>query len=334
MATMKDVAKLAKVSTSTVSHVLNSTRYVSPEIKKRVLQAMEELHYTPSALARSLKKKETKTLGMLISNSTNPFYAEVIKGVERCCYLRGYNLILCNTENSIERMQASLEMLLQKQVDGLFIMCKDGNSNEFNLFERYEPVPTVVMDWGPNHIQLDQIQDNSFLGGLIATQHLIDMGHKNIGCITGPLEKKTALLRLNGFKACMDKASLPINNKWIVNGNFTTEGGFKAFEQIFNNEELPSALFVSNDIMAMGVINAAYNKSILIPNNISVIGYDDIKLAKFITPSLTTIHQPKFRLGAAAVELLLDKIHNKTRDAKTIQLTPTLVIRDSVQKVI
>ncbi|PSW05212.1 substrate-binding domain-containing protein [Photobacterium lipolyticum] len=333
MATIKDVAKHAGVSTSTVSHVLNKTRFVSEEISQRVLAAVETLNYAPSALARSLKVNHTRTFGMLVTTSTNPFFGEVVKGVERRCYEQGYNLILCNTEGDLERMHSNLDTLLQKRVDGLLLMCSEVEGQAFDLFSRHQPVPTVVMDWGPMDFPSDKIQDNSHHGGYLATRHLIAKGHKKIGCLTGPLDKLSAQQRLSGFIQAMEESGLTINKNWIISGKFECEGGEKAFEELYSKGPLPSALFVCNDMMAMGVINTASKKGISVPDDISIVGYDDIKLAQYITPSLTTIHQPKHRLGQQAVDTLLDKIKTKRVSNQVIQLEPTLVERDSVKAV-
>lgn len=331
MATIKDVAKHAGVSTSTVSHVLNKTRFVSEDISVRVQAAVKELNYAPSALARSLKVNHTRTFGMLVTTSTNPFFGEVVKGVERRCYQQGYNLILCNTEGDVERMHSNLDTLLQKRVDGLLLMCSEVEGKEFDLFTRHQPVPTVVMDWGPIDFPSDKIQDNSHHGGYLATRHLIEQGHKRIGCLTGPLDKLPAQQRLSGFIQAMEEAKLEINKDWIVSGSFECEGGEVAFNQLYERGTLPTALFVCNDMMAMGVINTAHKKGLSVPDDLSIVGYDDIKLAKYITPSLTTIHQPKHRLGQQAVDTLLDKIQSKRESNQIIQLEPTLVKRDSVK---
>ncbi|EHA1081681.1 transcriptional repressor PurR [Photobacterium damselae subsp. damselae] len=332
MATIKDVAKYAGVSTSTVSHVLNKTRFVSEEISQRVMDAVEVLNYAPSALARSLKVNQTSTIGMLVTTSTNPFFGEVVKGVERRCYQKGYNLILCNTEGDTERMHSNVDMLLQKRVDGLLIMCSEVEPNDYDLFGRHKPIPTVIMDWGPTNFPSDKIQDNSHHGGYLATQHLIDQGHTEIGCITGPLDKMTAQQRLSGFVQAMGENHLSIKKEWIIEGNFECDGGEEAFDKLIVQKSIPSALFICNDMMAMGAISSAFKHKIQIPNDMSIIGYDDIKLAQYMTPSLTTIHQPKYRLGQQAIDLLLDNIINKRVDNKIIQLEPTLVIRNSTVK--
>ncbi|MDF2155397.1 substrate-binding domain-containing protein [Vibrio sp. CAU 1672] len=332
MATMKDIAKLAGVSTSTVSHVINKTRFVSEEISERVNKAAKELnYYAPSALARSLKVNRTKTIGMLVTTSTNPFFGEVVKGVERSCYQKGYSLILCNTEGDNERMRDSINTLLQKRVDGLILMCSSLEGERIDVFERYPDIPVVVMDWGPMLFTSDKIQDNSLRGGYLATKYLIDCGHKDIGCITGPLIKHQAQMRYEGYKRAMNEAGLAFNADWIVESDFECEGGYQALNTMIGRGSLPSAIFVSNDMMAMGVINAANEQGLHIPQDLSLIGYDDIHIAKYMSPSLTTIHQPKYRLGQAAVETLLHKLNDKSDEAQVVQLEPTLVERKSVK---
>ncbi|WP_318496218.1 substrate-binding domain-containing protein [Photobacterium leiognathi] len=332
MATMKDVAKLAGVSTSTVSHVINKTRFVSEEISERVNKAAKELnYYAPSALARSFKVNRTKTIGMLVTTSTNPFFGEVVKGVERSCYQQGYSLILCNTEGDHQRMHESINTLLQKRVDGLILMCATLEGEHFDIFEHYADIPVVVMDWGPMQFTSDKIQDNSLRGGYMAAKYLINAGHSEIGCITGPLDRIQAEMRYNGYLQAMDEAGFSVEPLWVVEADFECEGGYNAFTQLHANGTLPSALVVANDMMAMGVINAANELGIQIPEQLSIIGYDDIHIAKFMSPSLTTIHQPKYRLGQAAVETLLTRLDEPETAPRIIELEPTLVERNSVK---
>ncbi|ELK8293421.1 substrate-binding domain-containing protein [Vibrio cholerae] len=332
MATMKDIARLAGVSTSTVSHVINKSRFVSDEIAERVNNAAQQLNYAPSALARSLKMNRTKTIGMLVTTSTNPFFGEVVKGVERSCYHKGYNLILCNTEGDNQRMKASINTLLQKRVDGLLLMCSTLEGERLDVFDRYPDIPVVVMDWGPILFASDKIQDNSLQGGYMAAKHLIECGHKEIGCITGPLIRHQAQMRYEGYKRALAEAGIAINPDWIVESDFECEGGYQAFEKLYERGKLPSALFVSNDMMAMGVIQAASQRDLRVPDDLSLIGYDDVHIAKFMTPALTTIHQPKYRLGKAAVDTLLYRLENPDTTAQVVQLEPTLVVRNSVRK--
>ncbi|WP_229766676.1 substrate-binding domain-containing protein, partial [Vibrio cholerae] len=297
-----------------------------------VNNAAQQLNYAPSALARSLKMNRTKTIGMLVTTSTNPFFGEVVKGVERSCYHQGYNLILCNTEGDNQRMKASINTLLQKRVDGLLLMCSTLEGERLDVFDRYPDIPIVVMDWGPILFASDKIQDNSLQGGYMAAKHLIECGHKEIGCITGPLIRHQAQMRYEGYKRALAEAGIAINPDWIVESDFECEGGYQAFEKLYQRGKLPSALFVSNDMMAMGVIQAASQRGLRVPDDLSLIGYDDVHIAKFMTPALTTIHQPKYRLGKAAVDTLLYRLENPDTTAQVVQLEPTLVVRNSVRK--
>lgn len=333
MATIKDIAKLAQVSTSTVSHVLNQSRFVSEAIEKRVKKAAQDLNYAPSALARSLKTNRTKTLGMLVTTSTNPFFSEVLKGVEQRCYEKGYNLILCNTEGDSVRMKASIDTLLQKRVDGLLLMCSTLGEQSIETFNRYPELPIVVMDWGPMTYASDKIQDNSYQGGYLAAQHLIEQGHRQIGCITGPLNRQQASSRIDGFKQALEDSNISLQPHWIVEGNFECDGGYNAYQVFKTQKTQPSAIFICNDMMAMGFINAASLDGVRIPDDLSIIGYDDISLAQFITPPLTTINQPKDKLGQTAVDTLLARLNDPQNPQQVIALEPTLIKRASVRNI-
>lgn len=332
MATMKDVARLAGVSTSTVSHVINQNRYVSESVTSRVKSAIEQLNYAPSALARSLKMNRTNTIGMLLTASNNPFYAEVVRGVERSCYELGYSLILCNTEGDFKRMDHSLETLLQKRVDGLLIMCTEAQGPSKAVFSRYPSVPTVMMDWSPFESAGDIIQDNSFLGGEIATRHLIDAGFTQIACIAGPQDKSPAQARYQGFLHAMKTASLKIHEEYIIFSDFEFSGGFDSMNKLLALPNPPDAIFAGNDAMAVGAYQAIYQKGMKVPDDISIIGYDDIALSSYMIPPLTTVHQLKDELGQQAVNQLIYRMDNPDAEPSILVLTPKLVERQSVRK--
>ena len=330
MATMKDVARLAGVSTSTVSHVINNNRFVSEAVREKVTTAIGNLNYAPSALARSLKLKQTRTIGMLLTASSNPFYSEVVRGVERSCYERGYSLVLCNTEGDEARMNRSLETLLQKRVDGLLIMCTESHLPSADILNRYPSVPSVMMDWAPFDGGSDIIQDNSLLGGEMAARYLITRGYRRIACITGPQDKTPARLRLNGYLQAMENADLPVLPGYVVTGDFEFEGGFNAMNQLLAINPRPEAVFTSNDAMAVGVYHALYQAGLSVPQDIAVIGYDDIELARYMTPPLTTIHQPKDDLGELAIDTLIHRLAEPGASQQLLVLTPELIERGSV----
>ncbi|PLR35123.1 transcriptional regulator RbsR [Chimaeribacter coloradensis] len=330
MATMKDVARLAGVSTSTVSHVINNNRFVSDSIREKVLVAIETLNYAPSALARSLKINQTHTIGMLLTASSNPFYAELVRGVERSCYERGYSLIICNTEGDVDRMNRNLEMLLQKRVDGLLLMCTETHIPSQDALRRYPSLPIVMMDWAPFGDANDIIQDNSLLGGELATRYLLSQGYRRIACIAGPQDKTPARARLAGFQRAMDQAGLPVPEEYIIYSDFEFQGGMTAMSRLLALPQPPEAVFTSNDAMAVGVYQALYQHGLSIPADMAVIGYDDIELAQYMTPPLTTVHQPKDDLGELAIDTLLHRLNNPTAGPQVLVLTPELRVRDSV----
>ena len=333
MATIKDVAKMAGVSTTTVSHVINKTRFVAKETEEAVMQAIKSLKYSPSAVARSLKVNTTKSIGMIVTTSESPYFAEIIHAVEDHCYRQGYSLFLCNTQNDPEKIKNHVEMLAKKRVDGLLVMCSEYTQHSLDVLSGFSSVPMVVMDWGPN-ADTDIIEDNSFNGGYIATKHLIDCGHKAIGLIAGELDKTTARTRYEGFVKAMNEAYLPIHENWIMEGFFEPEDGYECMNKILVQDNLPTAVFCCNDVMALGAISAITEKGLRVPDDISIIGYDNIHSSRFYAPPLTTIHQSKSRLGAQAVNLLFERIANKDNDSHEkhrIAIHPELVLRKSVR---
>ena len=333
MATIKDVAKMAGVSTTTVSHVINKTRFVAKETEEAVMQAIKSLKYSPSAVARSLKVNTTKSIGMIVTTSESPYFAEIIHAVEDHCYRQGYSLFLCNTQNDPEKIKNHVEMLTKKRVDGLLVMCSEYTQHSLDVLSSFSSVPMVVMDWGPN-TDTDIIEDNSFTGGYLATKHLIDCGHKAIGLIAGELDKTTARTRYEGFVKAMNEGNLPIHENWIMEGFFEPEDGYECMNKILAQDSLPTAVFCCNDVMALGAISAITEKGLRVPDDISIIGYDNIHSSRFYAPPLTTIHQSKSRLGAQAVNLLFERIANKdnnNHEKHRIAIHPELVIRKSVR---
>lgn len=331
MATIKDVARLAGVSTTTVSHVINKTRFVAEATQKKVLAAVDELNYAPSAVARSLKCNTTRTIGMLVTKSTNPFFAEVVHGVEEYCYGEGYTLILCNTEGNLEKQRDYLRMLAEKRVDGLLVMCSDLDDKLLALLERQNDLPMVIMDWGPESPHTDKIQDNAELGGYVATKYFIEHGHQKIGCLTGHTAKLTCRERLKGFYKAMDEANLSVNPDWLIEGDFECESAVTAARQYIAMDDRPTAIFCFNDIMALALISTFEQAGLRVPDDISIIGYDNIDLAPYFSPPLTTIHQPKQRLGQKAIEILMARVKDKQHERRIFEMAPELVVRKSVK---
>ncbi|OKQ04948.1 substrate-binding domain-containing protein [Haemophilus influenzae] len=328
MATMKDIARLAQVSTSTVSHVINGSRFVSDEIREKVMRIVAELNYTPSAVARSLKVRETKTIGLLVTATNNPFFAEVMAGVEQYCQQHQYNLIIATTGGDAKRLQQNLQTLMHKQVDGLLLMC--GDSRFQADIELAISLPLVVMDWWFTELNADKILENSALGGYLATKALIDAGHRKIGIITGNLKKSVAQNRLQGYKNALSEAKIALNPHWIVESHFDFEGGVLGIQSLLTQSSRPTAVFCCSDTIAVGAYQAIQQQGLRIPQDLSIMGYDNIELARYLSPPLSTICQPKAELGKLAVEALLQRIKNPNENYRTLVLEPTCILRGSI----
>lgn len=335
MATIKDIAKKAGVSISTVSHVLNKTRFVSESLSNKVKKIAIELNYSPSAIARSLKKNETKTIGVIFDRNTNPYFAELLSAVDKRAYENGYSIIISNFESEHKRFEFNLNTLMQKKVDGLLLFGSEINSYPLSCLEQYSKTPMVFMDIDisvKNHL-VDQILSNSVYGAYKATDYLIACGHKKIGCISGNMSSKVNRDRFKGYQKALEKAGLIVNKNYIFEGNFDCRSGQDCFEKFMRlpRNNRPTALFIFNDLMAMGFMNKAYSRGLTIPDDISIIGYDNIEYSEFLNPALTTIHQPKYELGIQSVDLLMQRIKDPKLDTQVFQLKPDLIKRNSVR---
>jgi LacI family transcriptional regulator len=328
MATMKDVALRAGVSTATVSHVINETRFVSGELKARVYQAMRELNYRPNAIARSLRRRRTHNLGMILPDISYPFLAEVARGVEDAGFELDYNVILCDSNGNLEKEATCIGILQEKKVDGIvFVAAGESSSHVQALIE--QGIPVIVCDRELPEVEVDTVIADNVGSGYQATEYLIGLGHRRIGCIAGPPMLEISNKRVEGYKRALEQHGIPLREESIAGGDFRCRGGYEAMGELLALDEPPTAVFACNDLMAIGAICAASQKRLRIPQDVAIVGCDDIALASFTNPSLTTVAQPKHEMGAAAVEMLVKRIGDKDRPP-TRKLLPTeLVLRDS-----
>lgn len=325
MASIKAVAKRAQVSVSTVSHVVNGTRFVSPEKTAQVRRAIEELNYKPSFLAKALKGQKTQTLGMLVTTSTNPFFAEVLLGVEQACHKAGYSLLLGNAGDSSDQQLKALKTLTAKQIDALVIMTTNRAREFVQAVERLVSLPTVILDSEPLAGGC-AIGDDSYLGGRLAARHLKDRGHSRIAVITGPESHDRSDNRLRGFESELGR-TVPTELK--AEGQLDVASGYEATKAVLASKARPTAIFAFNDLMALGAYRAASELNIDIPRELAVIGYDDIEIARYLNPPLSTIRQSAFEMGTQTGELLVDHLVNGSELSGVYKLTPQLVVRDS-----
>ena len=327
MATIKDVARAARVSVTTVSHVVNKTRFVSEDGRNRVEQAIRELGYVPSAVARSLQRSATNTLGMLIPNSSNPYFAEIVRGIEDRCFGAGYNLVLCNTDDEPRRQGMVLQVLAERRVDGLIVVSSGEDPALPDLLAGLR-MPTVMVDREIDTLPCDLVETAHMQGALLAVQHLTALGHRRIACIGGPAGVATADQRAEGWRMALAGLGLP-SAGLLQPGDFTSEGGYAAMHAILRRTPRPSAVFVANDLMAIGALCAAHECGVAVPDELSLVGFDDIELARFACPPLTTVAQPKQRIAAMAVDMLLERIEGRRQDVRKVVLQPELRVRAS-----
>jgi LacI family transcriptional regulator len=329
MASIKDVALLANVSVTTVSHVVNKTRFVSLESCARVEDAIRALGYVPSAVARSLKSKTTRTLGMLIPNSSNPYFAQLVHSVEEHCFGAGYNLILCNTSDEPNRQSTYLQVLAERRVDGLIVV-STGEDNSLATQLQGLTVPTVLVDREIAGLRCDLVETANVDGGLMATRHLLELGHQRIACIGGARGLVVSEQRIKGWRHAMQTAGLrDLAPELLLYGDFTSQGGYLATQAMLKLDPRPTAIFVCNDLMAIGALRAAHEASLWIPDALSIVGFDDIELASFTSPPLSTVAQPTRRIGMLAVDLLLELISGRRHEPRQVLFQPELRVRKS-----
>ncbi len=329
MATMKDVAALADVSITTVSHVINETRFVSDELRTRVLEAMEELRYRPNMLARSLRLGETRTIGLIVPDNANPFFAQVARVVEDAGFDAGYSVILCNCDGKVEKERAYVGVLSAKQVDGIIFMATGGEVEIVDLL-REIGIPLVMADRRLDNADVDIVLVDNFRGGYEATKYLVSLGHRRIGCITGPSDATPSAERVQGYRRGLEEAGIPVDESLIVRGDFQYRGGEEGIERLLALEEAPTAVFACNDLMAMGVMTALRKSGLRVPGDVSVIGFDDIPEACVTVPPLATVAQPIDQIGRVATEMLLERIASKeSPGSRTMVLDVEVVKRES-----
>ncbi|ACI18412.1 LacI family DNA-binding transcriptional regulator [Dictyoglomus thermophilum] len=328
--TMKDVARLAGVSISTVSHVINKTRYVEPETREKVYQAIKTLGYRPNILASSLRKRVTNTIGLIISNITNLFYPEVVRGVEDLLAKYNYNLILCNSDEDVEKEKNYIEVLFSRRVDGLIITPSKSSETRENLdLFREKNIPVVLVDRKIEGLEEDVVLADNIEGTYEAISYLISLGHKRIGIITGPLDTTTGCERLEGYLKALEDKGIKKDDNLIYEGDFKKEGGYKGVEALLNINNPPTAIFTSNNLMALGALKKITELGLKIPQDLSLISFDDMDWFPYFSPPLTAVYQPAYELGETAVKLLFERLKRGRKKRKEVRLPTKLIIRES-----
>jgi len=328
---MKEIARLAKVSLGTVSNVLSGSPTVKGPLRDRVMSAVESLGYQPNQLARGLRRDKTNIIGMIISDVSNPFFPAVVKGAEDTAFTNGYRLFLCNSDNTFVKEETYLRELQTYLPSGLIIMTSDINGSP-KLAEAYRDAGTAVVyvDRLPYAWTGDTVTSMNEQGSYDAVKYLIGRGHRRIAMISGPSQFTNSGERVAGFERAMREGKCPVPSTYIQEGDFNKESGYEKAKLLLRLNPRPSAIFAANDLLAFGALNAIRDLGLRCPEDVSVIGFDNLDLAEFVTPTLSSVEQSGYKLGALAAQVIADRARGDKGPRKEHILSTTLKLRASV----
>jgi LacI family transcriptional regulator len=328
--TVQQIAEYAEVSLGTVSHVLNNSVSVSEARRKRVLNAVEVLGYQRNQLARGLRRNATTMLGMLIPDIGNPFFPGIVRGAEDIAYKHGYKLVLCNTDDDANKEISYLNDLRSFFPAGLLIISAVGSTLLKN-FRRSDPA-IIFVDRCPEGWEGDFVMADNESGAYQAGTHLLELGHRRIAVITGPHHLSNVAARLNGFLRALTEANIKLNPGYIQEAWFNTNSGYVAATRLLQMLPRPTAIFASNDLLASGALLAAHNLGLRCPEDVSIVGFDDLEFVENTAPPLTTVHQSGYQIGETACRILLARIDDSSRPPVRVILPTEIKVRGSTMR--
>jgi len=330
--TLTDIARKTGVSVSTVSRVLHddTQRYtISEKTKRMVRSAAEELRYTPNKLARGLRLRETRQIGVVIPDISNPFFATMVKSVSKEARKAGYSIIVCDSNEDTGIEEESVEVMLENRVDGILIAAV-GRENEHlrNLHRNKSPV--VMFDRWFEDLEVDAISVDNVKGGYLATQHLLHEGHQRIAFIQGLRGTNANDGRLQGYLQALQDAKTEVRHELVVGDDFGSLNGYLEAKSLLHLREPPTAIFAAGDLITMGILQAFKEENIVIPRDMSLVTFDDPTFASYISPPLTAIEQPVEKMGEMGVKMLIRRMRTPDAEFKRVLLDPRLIVRESV----
>ncbi|GGX55774.1 LacI family DNA-binding transcriptional regulator [Saccharospirillum salsuginis] len=328
MPTIKEVSELAGVSQATVSRVMNGSDRVTEATKRRVMDAMKTLGYHPKAAAQSLASNRTNSIGMVVSELQGPFYGPMMAGVEEVMRKAHKHLIIAAGHGEEHTEREAIEFLINRQVDGLILLVE--RLDDDYLLALNERVPLFLINHHIQGLHDRTIWLDNELGGYRATRYLIDQGHERIACITGQMWKQDAQERLQGYQRAMAEAGIEVRDEWIVNSYFELEGGIEAFHTLMERDTGCTAVLACNDELAFGVLEAADDAGIKLPEQLSVMGFDNVLTARYVQPKLTTMNFPMYEMAQASARMVMTAVYEKQQTEEAV-FEPTLVERQSVR---
>jgi LacI family transcriptional regulator len=329
MSSIKEVAREAGVSTATVSHVINNTRYVSDEVRARVMKAVEQCRYYPNAHARSLASGKSKIIGLVISDIVNPFFPELVKSIEAAAFERGYDIMLSNTNYDTERTSHYVRRFIERKIAGVAVMTSEMDKKLIDELAHRE-VPVVFLDVGEPGLHMNNLRVDYDEGIEQAILHLVALGHRRIAFIGGNTNLRSSRRRLEAFRKTMQQL-FPDAPEMVFYGNFKIEGGQRAASEILatQRENMPTAVVCANDLTAIGAISEFEAANLNVPRDISIVGFDNIAFAALTKPALTTVNLPLNELGRRAIEVLIRSVEDSEQQGIEIRIPTNLIIRQS-----
>lgn len=330
-ATIYDIAREAGVSIATVSKVINGKGKISEDRRKEIVAIMERLQYQPSVIASALTGKHTYTLGLLIPDISNPFFAEVARAVEDRGHQLGYSVIICSTDNKDERVERYIQLLKQKRVDG--IMIGTGIENKDILLKLSAAMPVVVIGREVPSVQVHTVVADDWYGGMTAAAHLLEQGHTRTAILSENKRISSSRERIRGFRQTIEEAGASLGDEDILNCNSRMEDGKRLAAELLRRPDRPTALFCCNDLLAVGALQAAKEAGVQVPSELSIVSFDNTILAQVTDPPLTSVAQPMEQLGAVAVDLLLKEFEEKQMIKQRVTLQTELIVRASTAAV-
>ncbi|WP_105631871.1 DNA-binding transcriptional regulator CytR [Cronobacter dublinensis] len=329
-ATMKDVAVRARVSTATVSRALMNPEKVSQATRNRVEQAAIDVGYLPGSLNRNLKRNESRTILVIVPDICDPFFSEIIRGIEVTAAEQGYLVLIGDCAHQNQQEKTFIDLIITKQIDGMLLL---GSRLPFDASkEEQRNLPPIVManEFAPE-LELPTVHIDNLTAAFNAVNYLHELGHQRIACIAGPEEMPLCHYRLQGYVQALRRSGMTVDPHYIARGDFTFEAGASALEQLLSLPQPPTAIFCHSDVMALGAMSMAKRRGYRIPDDISIIGFDNIALAEFCDPPLTTVAQPRFDIGREAMLLLLSQLNGHTVSSGSRLLDCELVLRGTTR---
>ncbi|EIB5890052.1 DNA-binding transcriptional regulator CytR [Salmonella enterica subsp. enterica serovar Infantis] len=329
-ATMKDVALKAKVSTATVSRALMNPDKVSQSTRSRVEQAALEVGYFPQSMGRNVKRNESRTILVIVPDICDPFFSEIIRGIEVTAAEQGYLVLIGDCAHQNQKEKTFLNLIITKQIDGM-VLLSSRLPFDASVEEQRNLPPMVMSNEFAPELELPTVHIDNLTAAFNAMNYLLDLGHKRIGCIAGPEDMPLCHYRLQGYVQALRRSGIVVDPHYIARGDFTFEAGANALKQLLEQPLPPTAVFCHSDVMALGALSWAKPQGLKVPDDLSIIGFDNIALAEFCDPPLTTVAQPRFDIGREAMLLLLDQMQGQNVSSGSRLMDCELIIRGSTR---